>query len=304
MKNLTLIGAMVSAQLMLSQNIPAQNRPFPESDVSQIYSAGSIIYNQAAIVLQPGLYIVGDDNNTIAGTHFLLVDQYFNDPSKLVGIMISQNSVNRGTQTAAKMFMGRPIKGRNSIMLSPLAIDMYGNIGVDSEVSRNSPVMEISRDTTQGRQRYPLFIQGHNGALNGQVLGMRAAAPDKRPTWRGWPSSGIFEGESSNAKLVINGNTMAIHDGSRMDRRFAMVPLNGDLGKFAGLQDSSFDTMAEMDVSSSQFRKLTFFLTGLCDQEIFVIASPTNRVGDYNIEIFSPKRRTFMDIFFPGKVSY
>lgn len=279
----------------------AQNRPMVRTDLDKVFQSGQVNRSSPRVELKPGLYVVGDEKHEGSGTHYLLVDVDVNNPDRLIGLMIPEDSLSKGTTSVGKFFVGRSIKGGTSVMLAPLIIDMDGNILVDSEMTRNSPVLEISAIATEGSHRYPYMIEGHNGALNGKIMGMRAAPYNRQPTWKGWPSAGIFEAESSHGKMVVRGSSISIHDGSRLDHRYSLVPLNGDLGKIAGLKESSFDTMAEMDISASKFSKIAFFLNGLCEEEIFVIASPAVRPGDYNIEFYSPKHKSVFDIFRPGR---
>lgn len=282
----------------------AESRPLIQTDLKKVLQTQYVGSHAPQVLLNPGLYIVGDEQHEGNGTQYLLVDTDVNNPERFIGLMIPERNFKQGSVSQGKFFVGRPIRGGTSVLLAPLVIDTDGHILVDSELSRNSPVLEVSAVSTEGSNRYPYLIEGHNGALNGQVFGMRAVESNRKPTWTGWPSAGIFVSPSSEGKMVVKGNTISIHDGLREDRRYTLVPLNGVLGKIAGLKESHFDTMAETDVSTSRFSKIAFFLNGLSDEEIFVFASPMVRPGDYSIEFFSPKRRSFNDIFRPGKFQH
>jgi hypothetical protein len=281
----------------------AQANPIPRTDLNKVLNAGKNSYTSAPIHLQAGLYIVGAESSKaakVAGTHYLLLDTYANDPNQFIGVLIDQGAINEGSPKSAFIFKSSSVRNGQTIMLYPLIIDMYGNLAVESELSRNSPYLELSAQATDSSHRYPYMIQGRNGLLNDHILGMRKSS-EQLPNWKAWPSSGIYESGKSNSQIVVNGQTMTIHDNGQITQSYALTPINGDEGgKIAGLGESNFDTMSEVDITSSQFNKIAFFLQDFNQNNIFIVATPMTFPGRYTIKVYTPEKATFMDIFFPG----
>jgi hypothetical protein len=277
--------------------------PIPRTDVKKVLNAGKNTYASAPINLQAGLYIVGPENSNsdkAHGTQYLLLDTYANDPSQFIGVMIDQDSIHEGSPRTAFIFKSSTVRNGQTIMLYPLIIDMYGNLVVGAELDRNSPYLELSLQSTDSSHRYPYLIQGRNGLLNDHLLGMRKSS-EQLPNWKSWPSSGIYESQRANSQIVVNGKIMTIHDGGQVTQSYALTAVNGDEGgKIAGLGESNFDTMSEADITSSRFDKIAFFLQDFEQNNIFIVASPLNFPGRYNIKVYTPEETTFMDSFFPG----
>lgn len=296
--------AFLIASLIVSTSFAQQK--MVESDLSQIYGTGSSSYSApfTKIKLKPGVYALGDDNNKMTGTHYLIVDDYVNNQEKGLALLIDQSELRDKSQARGRLYMIRPIQGGSTLMLSPIEIGMNGQLGIHSELdgTGNSPVLTVSLDPQAQKLNYPYIIRGHNGALGGQLLGMRAKS-DQNPTFRPWPSHAVFNSETDSGKLLVQNNVVSIHDPRRLDREFQLVPLNGVLGKMAALVSTKLNTMEESYVSNSAIKELAFFMN-LDDCELFMIARPTlTQPGEFLFSFYGPRHRTFMDFFRKGKWS-
>lgn len=305
MKTLT-IAKYIFATILGFSCLSAQAKDVPQTDLGKVFNQGvRNPINSQRFNVEPGLYIIGDDNNKVSGTHFLIIDKSVNDDQKIFALMISQdeyrgrNFENKGT---GRFYVGKPIKNGTAVMLSPVFIDLNGNLAIESEVNQKAPVIEITLRNQSGEFRYPYMLQGHNGALNGYLLGMRAAVRNN-PNLKPWPENNVFSGNSNQDNLVVSGSTVAIHNGRSMEQRFELLPINGEFGKFAEMVSTELDTMGEVMISESSVRKLAFFMTNAHEQEIFIVATPTARVGEFKFEFYGPKCRTFTDYFFPGRLT-
>ncbi len=291
-----LAGLLTTSALALAREIPT-------TDVNKVFNSGNTIRTSAPVNLQPGLFVMGPidgDSKKVTGTHYLLIDRYTNSEDQFIGVMISADSLVRGNPSSAFIFRTSTVRKGQTLMLYPLTIDIYGNLSVEAELSRTSPYIEISTQNLNDSHRYPYLVQGKNGLLNDHLMGMRRAG-NQWPHWNPWPSSGIYESRGGKSHLVVNGNTLAIHQSGMDSETFAISPINGDdSGKMAGLSESNYDTMSEMDVTDSKFQKLAFFIHDVEQKNIFIIATPKNFPGRYDLKIYAPEEKSFMDRFFPG----
>ena len=249
--------------------------------------------------LNPGVYVIGDDDSKMSGTHYLIVDEYSNDSDKGLALMLEQDSLKDGRRAAGQFYMVKSIKGGTKLMLSPVFIDMHGNLSVQSELNSNAQVLVISLAPNADKLRYPYQVVGQNGALGGEMKGMRAKS-DQNPVFRPWPKQSVFKSESQRGKLVVSGTTVGIYNGSTLGNEFELVPLNGDFGKMAALTQTRLDTMAEDYVSDTAIKKLAFFMN-LDHEEVFLVAQPTALPGQFMFDVYSSQHRTFLDFVAPGK---
>jgi hypothetical protein len=291
---LTLVLALTSTTMTHSAHAAGA---LPQTDLDKVYGTGVNNNPTSArgFSLNAGVYVIGGEKSKIRGTNYLVIDRYANDPSRFFALMVSQeNESARG-----QFFMGKKIKNGAAIMLSPVFIDNNGNLAIESELNNRAAIIEISLRSDAGKVRYPYLLQGHNGALNGQLLGMRAASGETvRFTTR--PSQTIFSGADSNDNLVVSGNSVTMHNASSMQQSFEMVGVNGDGGKIAAMLSGEFDTMGEYMTSDSSISRLAFFMKTASGKEMFVVASPSYRVGEYGLKFYSPRSRSLVDFFFPG----
>lgn len=294
-----------SATLLLVSIIPSLllAREIPTTNMEQVLNAGRVQRTSAKLNIQSGLYVLGPvdkDKSQISGTHYLLLDRYNNSEDQFIGVMISADSFVAANPKSAFIFRSSFVRNNTSLMLYPITIDIYGNLSVESETTRTSPYIEISLQNLNESQRYPYIVQGKNGLLDGQLLGMRKAEIQS-PRWNQWPSSGIYQTGNRNSKLVVNGDTLAIHENGTEPINYIISPINGDdSGKIAALSELNFDTMSESDIGDTQFKKIAFFLNDFEKNNVFLIATPKIFPGRYDLKIYAPQSLTFMDRFFPG----
>lgn len=271
----------------------------PETDLGKVYGTG-VNNNPTAkgygISLNAGVYVIGSEKAKVRGSHYLVIDKYVNDNSRFFALMVSQS----GDRTSVGQFyMGKKIKNGAAVMLSPVFIDNNGNLAIESELSQRAAIIEISLRADAGKVRYPYLLQGHNGALNGQLMGMRASSKETIRLATG-PSQTIFRGSNSDDNLVVSGSSVTLHGESSMQQTFELVGVNGDGGKIAAMLSGEFNTMGEYMTSDSAISKVAFFMRTSSNKELFVIASPGYRVGEYRLKFYSPQSRDLVDFFFPG----
>lgn len=273
------------------------------TDVSRVYGAGQQISTfTPQIQLQPGVYAIGDEDSKLTGTHYLILDSYINDEKKSLALMVNQADFNDGKRASGQFYMARPIKSGRAVMLSPVFIDSMGNLSVQSELNREAQVLEINLAPEGNKFRYPYIVQGHYGALDGKLMGMRAKS-HQEPKFRASPSNSVFSSRTERGQVVVSGNTVGIHNGAQVDRRYEMVLLNGDLGRMAALVSTKFDTMAEESISDSEIQKLAFFMTDSEGSELFIIANKTAKPGQFVFDFYGPRGRSFLDYFAKGKTN-
>lgn len=305
---INLLSIILSSQLIGLTKANAGTTPLTQTDLTKVFNTGKTNnVNAPKINLHPGVYIIGDENHKLFGTHYLIIDKSANDDSKVLAIMMRKHDLNDETKGVGKFYIGKSIKGGTSMMLSPVFIDIYGNLAIESELNQKAPVIEISLRNNADDFRYPYILQGHNGALNSQLLGMRAVN-DEKIALNPWPSNSIFTGENHHENIVISGSTVSVHNSRTVQQRYELLPINGEMGKFSELVSTELDTMGETMVSDSEVKKLGFFFKrqsydeNQSGREIFIIATPAINVGEYTFEFFGPKCRTFTDYFFAGGI--
>ena len=285
--------------LSLFMSVSANAKQLTQTDLGKVYGTGTQSNSVGrALTLKSGVYVVGDEDSKLGGRYHLLIENYVNNSNQFFALLVDKG-LRQGSGTG-QFFIGKYIKGGTSVMLSPVFVDSDGNLSSQAELNTRASVIEISLRGDAGKVRYPYMLQGHHGALNGQLLGMRAANTQILKFAK-HPQKSIFNGASKYDSLVVTGSTVAMHNGYSSNNRFEMIPVNGDGGKIAALVNTEFDTMGEYMVSTSEVSKLAFFLQTGSGAEIFVVASPGYSPGHYNLNIYQPQSRTFMDVFFPGE---
>lgn len=285
-----------------SWGLIVQARELTHTNVPGVLNTGSVSYQGPQTTLMPGLYIVGDDDHKWHGQSYLLVDTYVNDPNKVLAVMLPKQVIDSsGGVGSGEIFLGRPIKNGTSVMLSPVTIDITGSLSVESEMETNARVIEVSRRSAPGNYRYPYLLQGHNGALGGQLLGMRASTT-QQPRLAQWPSNNVFSGSGGMGHLVVDGTSVGVYSGHLAESHYQLLPLNGDFGKFAELVPTQLDTMSEAMISASQIAGLAIFISGCFDTERMLIASPQAQPGEFQMDMYSPDGRTFSDYLAPGSL--
>ncbi|MCM2322454.1 MAG: hypothetical protein NDJ90_04250 [Oligoflexia bacterium] len=248
--------------------------------------------------LAPGLYQVNELESRWSTKYHLLVDDYVNEPGKSLAILFEADAV-RQRRTIARLYQIRSIKNGSTLMFVPLAMDLSGNLRVTSEGQTNAPVIEVI--TRNGDHRYPYVLRGRNGALQGKLLGMRAANEDT-PRLRPWPSSGIFASSTDGSvDVLVNGDEVSISSGSLADQTFNLIPLNGDEGKFAALTKSRLDTMGEAELADEKIQRLATFVDGALDRETLMIFTPTVNWGEFQLEAYQLTEPGLLEGLFPGK---
>lgn len=283
----------------------AENYSGPTTDLNRVFSSGKDMSStqtpdkEIKPLIGPGLYVLGDQDSKIWGTHYLLVDSYVNDPTQFFALMISQDDIKKGSQGIVRVYQGRTIKNGASLMLSPVVVDIYGNLSLESETNNRAKVLEISRRTDADSFRYPFLVQGLNNALNGKLMFMRASN-QLTPQIQSRPKTNVFEG-TRQEHVVVNGKIVDIHPGDGSDRHFQMTDVNGDFGKLTQLQEGYFDTMGEFMVSQSKVSWLGFFMTSQSGGELFSILIPTAGPGEYRMVVYGNEERTLSDIFLPSQ---
>jgi hypothetical protein len=300
MKKTLLLAATLIASLGLAQQKTV------ESNVDQIMGGEEIETLAPPVKLLPGVYAMGDDEHKLHGTHYLIVDKFVNNQEKGLALLIDQEEMQDKTMARARLYMFSPIEEGSQLMLSPIVIDpSTGQLVIHSKIDRTgkSPILTISVDPEAQKLNYPYIIRGHNGALGGQLLGMRAKS-DQNPTFRPWPKHSVFNSETSRGKLLIQGKTVSIHEPSRREEEFKLVPINGVLGKMAALVSTELDTMGEGYTSDTAIEKMAFFMN-LDGEELFMIATPgprTSLPGEFFVNFYGERHRTFLDYFRKGKL--
>jgi hypothetical protein len=298
----TFLFTMVMIATTLAASFGSAQQKMKETDLSQVYGAGQTVSALAPqIKLNPGVYAIGDDENKWKGTHYLVVDEYVNNDQQGLALLISQEDIKEKSQAVGRFYMIRPIRRGTLLMLSPIEI-VNGQLTINSEldVTGNSPVLTVSLDPQHKKMNYPYIIKGNNGALGGQILGMRAKS-DQNPTFRPWPAHSVFNAETGNGKILIEDKILSISSKNETDREFELVPINGALGKMAALVDTKLNTMEEDYISNASIKQLAFFMN-LDGCELFMIARPTVEPGQFMFNFYGERGRTFMDFIRHGKL--
>lgn len=293
----------VFATLLLMTAMTAAKDLTP-TNLNRVFGAGTqtSVVASPQVMLKPGVYAVGDEDHQMTGTHYLIVDEYVNDDSQSLALLVNQHQFNGGSRASGQFYLVKPIKRGQAVMLSPVFINSDGVLSIQSELNRDAQVLEISISPDGNKYRYPYVVQGHNGALDGKLMGMRAKS-HQEPKFRAQPSSAIFTSETDRGQIVVSGKTVSIHNGRNIDQRFEMLPLNGDLGRMAALVSTKFDTMMEESVSQSHIERLAFFMTAHDGDELFIIAQPAvGSPGTFIFDFYGPRGRKLLDYIAKGKL--
>jgi hypothetical protein len=305
MKNLFKNNLLLKTILVISTAATTTwAKPLTETNLSQVFASGSSAVtsaDKAQNIMRPGLYVIGDEENKLTGFSYLVVDKYANNDEEFLAVMMSKKDQSMGDSGYGRFYIGKSIKGGASVMFSPLFIDVNGNIASQAEQRRDAEVLIVSLKSSVDKYRYPFMIQGLNGALDGQLLGMRYSS-ETNPEMKAWPSQNIFQGSSSRDNLVISGRTLSVHNGHGSEQTFEIQSVNGEQGKFAQLVSTKFDTMTEEMNSDTTVQKLVFFMKNSQGKEVMIMATPSSKVGEYRFDFYGPQRRTFTDYFLGGKM--
>ncbi|HWU45047.1 MAG TPA: hypothetical protein VN132_16455 [Bdellovibrio sp.] len=294
----TLKLAFISSLIFTST---AFAKPLPQTDLTKVYESGKADSVMGEpFNLKPGIYKVGDENSKLNGTQFLMIDKYINDDSQVLAILVSQSAIQGQPSAKGRFYVGKKIANGTSLMLSPIFVDVNGDLSIESELNEKAAVIEITLRNNSEQYRYPYMLQGHNGALDGKLLGMRKS-PEDEVKFTNWPAKNVFEGRCSQSALVVSGSTVNLNSDYKKQQRFQLLPINGSGGKFAAMVHTELNTMGEYMTSDSDISKLAFFIQNGSGEENFIVASPTLSVGEYIFNFFTPQRRSFLDIFFPGE---
>ena len=293
-KNLSLGLIALCAQIAKGQEA------LPRADLQAIFKVGTEQRSGIPTELLDGTYVVGPiTGDEIQVEHYLMIESDINDSEKFFALMIPKPLAKESPKGLARLFQGRKLNGSSSIMLSPLRIDTNGNLEITSETQTKAPVLEIS--SRPGRHKYPYVIQGRNGAMGGQILGMRGYGGFK-PSLKALPQDGVFVSGGKSADVVVNFPEIAFYDGSARGSSFTMLQMNGDEGKFSMMVDNSLDTIAESNIASEEIKRIAIFVNGGCfDSEVLITLQPLTGAGEFNATIFRPAKRSLLEFVFPGR---
>lgn len=301
----TIILLALTLSFSLTSSLVAQHsRPIEGADVNGILggrkpatlhpSAQDV--NPFLVELEAGYYKAQSKDHQ-EKEYDILVQDYVNHPDQKLVIMIEQPVLMSGRMGYGWIYHAKPIKNGASVMLAPISISARtGNLVISSENERRAPVIIISK--RQGLVKYPFFLQGQNGALDGQLLQMRKIDRNYKPRLRQYPDDGYFAaGNENGPQLIIANQQLAQYRNNQVNQTFDMIDLNLG-GTFVGLTESEFDTMLAADIGHEQIKKLgIFFDSCYGKQESFLIANPTHDQGKYKFEVFGLAKPNLVERF-------
>ena len=268
MKNLNQkIGSILLLLTAIAAPEARGDRAIIRTDLDRVRSAGQLEAPTPGPTLriESGVYAVRSSANE---SYRMIVEESVNDPSKFLALLVPEALGSRAGVYRGNIFLGRPLPALGGVMLSPLGIDLFGNLSVVSETQRNAPVVQISQ------RGGDLLLQGHNGALGGGLFTMSARSSG-RATVAASPRSGEFRTQSQSGNILVTGQVLSLLESGGRDRRFQIVPLNGDLGKFAALVDTQLDTMSESMISQTAIQRLVAFVSGVGSGEQLLLITPS-----------------------------
>lgn len=271
-----------------------QERSFFNKDLEAIGLPTPLPSSVKQILLTPGLYFVGDESNRKNWSHFMLLDSYVNDPSQLIGFILSRESLGSGENTKMQIVHAIPLE-HGTVMLSPIVINSEGIISTDSKRDGRSGVMEITMDGTRPHGDH-FHLISHNGGSGGKSLSMKRVSAN-RPAFQNWPTTGLFNSQTATGSLVVNGTILTVSNGDQsMTSSFKIMPINSNDGRIAGLRSATMNAQSRRYMVDSKVRKLAFFLKDKNNDEVFVVASPTHRSDVFAADFYCPKKRSILQI--------
>lgn len=269
-------------------------RSFFNKNTNAIEQGPSAPLQMKRAVLEPGLYYVEDESRGRGWSHFMLLDSFVNDSTKLIGFILSRDALGSEEQTRMQIIQAIPLS-HGTVMLSPIVINDAGVPSVETELGTGqSKYMEVSLDETRPNGDH-FNIIGHNGAQGGRILSMKRVNKS-RPTFSGWPSNGLFNSETVSGNLLVRGNIVSVTAPHQSTKHFQISALNNENGRIAGLQSATMDERARRYIVDSVYTKFAFFLKDTQNNEVFVIANPTHKPADYIAHVYCPKKRSLFQI--------
>jgi hypothetical protein len=305
MRNVKILSSILGTLALSATLRAAAADPIPRADVDAIFRVGTEQRSELPTELLDGTYVVGPiTGDEIQEETFMMIESDVNDSEKFYALMIPKplptlNPRQGHPQGIARLYQGRRLGGSGSLMLAPLNISPEGNLEISSETQTRAPVLELS--SRPGRLKYPYVLQGKNGALGGQILGMRGWG-GKKPALKASPADGVFVSGSKHADLVVSYPELSFYDGSARGASFNLLDMNGDEGKFAMMLESALDTIAETKIANEQIKRIAVFASGGCfDSEVLLTLIPRAAQGEYAVTLYRPAVRTLWEIVFPGR---
>lgn len=272
----------------------SSGKPLIQTDLDRVFSTGSHSPGALQFTLEDGHYILGVDGSDNE-THSLFINKSVNDSEKYIALMIN-NDAFRKDVGSAKIMVGAVINSGAELQFSPTYIDINGNIVVASEGSRTAKVLRISLKQDTKNNRYPYMVRGLNGATNGVLMGMRGAKSNIDLKQR--PSKNVFSWHGQNERIVVNGNSMSRHIPGYGDKSYELINLNGDLGAFSSLVNTTEDTMTTDSASDVKIANFAVFLTEKDNQDCLLIGNPVANAEEFAVKLYSPPKKRFWDSFF------
>jgi hypothetical protein len=268
----------ISITLLALYSLALDARELVRTDLGRVRSSGQLEAPsaEASLRLSSGVYSVSANDGSRQNLT-MIIEESVNDPAKFLALLVPEGTGSRAGVQVGNIFLGRPAPALGGIMLSPLGIDLFGNLSVTSEAQRNAPVVQL---TPRGND---FLLQGHNGALGGRLFVMSSrnrGRANLSPT----PRSGEFNTRSQQGSIVVTGTVLSLLDGNR-DRRFQIIPLNGDLGRFAALVDTQLDTMSESMLSQTSIQRLVAFVSGVWSGEQLFVITPSSS-GEFQFAVY------------------
>ncbi len=295
-------GAIFALSSLSLNAVSFAQDALPKANIEAIFDVGVEEEIGRDVDIVEGTYVVGPiSGSEIVIEHYLMVENDANDPDSFFALMIPRPLADKATVGTGRFYHGRRLIGSRSMMLSPLHVDLTGNLQITSENQRDAPVLEVTM--RPGRSKYPFIVKGRNGALGNQILGMRGHN-FKRPTLKAKPQDGIFvSGSARSPEVIVNYPEISFYESTNRDNSFTIVDLNGEDGKFASLLRSQLDTIAEANVADEKISRIAMFVNGGCfDSEVLIVLNPKNSLpGEFNVRLYRPSARSAWEIIFPGR---
>jgi hypothetical protein len=292
---------LITTAMVLTASKALAGAPIMSANINKIKGAGSFSAptQQAQFKLSPGVYALGN-HESIEGKDLLIVEKYVNNDEQILAVLLHKEEIGKGERSSGQFFIGKPIKGGTSFMLSPMYINTDGNLVSEAEMSQHARAIEITtRTDKEERVRYPYLLQGMNGALNGEIKGMRRL--DSSSTrLSALPRGNIFELHNDHQEILVSNNTVNINTIGQNQRQFVLNPVNGDGSLISFMSEGEYNTMGDFMTAESQVAKLAFFLDTSWDRDLFVVASPTMNPGEFSFVFYGKEHRSLWDILFPG----
>jgi hypothetical protein len=97
---------------------------------------------------------------------------------------------------------------------------------------------------------------------------------------------------------MVSGRKISLYNGSLNDQTYTLFSLNGGRGRFAGLTQSTLDTVAESELADERIQNLVTFVNGCFDRETLMLLKPTINPGEYHLETFQMAYPGFFERWF------